>query len=890
VRRLLIAACWLLVLGAIAAGVAISSRLGPDRLRAELVRRLTEAVGPVEVDSLRPYFGWGVGIELEGVRSVAAGEVPAFAADRVWVTLAPRSLLRGEVRARRVDVRGLRLRAALRDGKWEPPLVARLVARVDAEPDASAPLALPHAETDLRAFAQALPALSIEDGEVRIEREHDGRTHEIALRDLYFELTHDALGGAPKAGVAARLFEAEQRRGAIDLEATIERAGPSIDAAVIDADLAALAPWLRFGDVRVDAAGRVSGTAAWRPAKGGGALVLDLLGFDLDLSARRGDGSPVAGVFPTARLHAATEIDARALHVTKLEWSAEPVALAGSASIERPFRDAAKLEIDMRGGPISLAALRDVALALTPKDSPVRARISALRAGTLEDFSLRADPTSISAWRALADAPLDAWPASLAIETGIAGAEIALAGSAPLRELGARVRVRDDRIEIDDARAKRSGLALPVLTLRLTGMRAVGTALAQSAASMPVPSLPGLGALDDWIESNKRPGSPPRWRTIDVDAEWIEHPILLRPIEEFTARLKPANPGVHFEDAKGFWGGVPFQGTASIRGGDKASVDVDLTLTLPRREGKRRADSELWCRGRFRADLEKLGDFQAEELTGTVQGIGERVEMRHGVAKLRPRGDVTGLVDLDLSRADAVPYHARIELVNGSLSELMSDLKMDGGAANGTAEIDTELDGVLIAHRNLLRDASGPVAVRLRDGEILKRMNVLFSIAQASDTLNPFRSRETIPYDRIDAPLQFGGGHASTDGLSLQGDALRLVGTGRVNLVDDPHEVEAVIGIFYFRALDRVIGVFPLLNHMLLGPDDNLVSTYFAVAGPWSDPRASIIPSKSIASGPGSFMLEGFPSFVRGGLATLERLFTASEPPPEGAPTTEGTP
>lgn len=889
-RRLLIAACGLLVLAAIAAGVAVSSRLGPDRLRAELVRRLTEVVGPVEVDALRPYFGWGVGIELAGVRSVAGDGAPAFAADRVWVTLAPRSLLRGDVRARRVDVRGLQLRATQRDGVWEPPLVARLVARVNAEPEASAPLALPHAETDLRELAEGLPALSIEDGDVRIVRVHDGRSDELALRELYFELTHDALGGAPKLGVSARIFEAEQRRGAIEVAAKLEREGPSIDAGLTDADLAALAPWLRFGDVRVDAAGRVSGTAAWHPAEGGGALVLDLLGFDLELSARRGDGSPVAGAFPTARLHAATEIDARALRITKFEWSAEPVALAGSASIERPFRDAAKLAIDVKGGPISLPVLRDVALALTPKDSTMRERIGALRAGTLEDFSLRADPTSIAAWRALAGAPLDAWPASLAIETRIAGAEIALAGSEPLRELGARVRVRDEHIEIDGARARRGGQPLPALTLKLTGMRAVGVALAQSAASMPVPSLPGLGALDKWIESNKRPGSPPRWRTIDVDAEWIEHPILLRPIEEFTARLKPANPGVHFENAKGFWGGVPFEGTASIRGGDKASVDVDLTLALPRREGKRRSESKLWCRGKFVADLEKLGDFQAEELTGTVQGIGERVELRHGVAKLRPRGDLAGIVDLDLSRADAVPYHARIELVNGSLSELMSDLKMDGGAANGTAEIDTELDGVLIAHRNLLRDASGPVAVRLRDGEILKRMNVLFSIAQASDTLNPFRSRETIPYDRIDAPLQFGGGYASTDGLSLQGDALRLVGTGRVNLVDDPHEVQAVIGIFYFRALDRVIGVFPLLNRMLLGPDENLVSTYFAVAGPWSDPRASIIPSKSIASGPGSFMLEGFPSFVRGGLATLERLFTASEPPPEGAPKVEGTP
>ena len=69
-----------------------------------------------------------------------------------------------------------------------------------------------------------------------------------------------------------------------------------------------------------------------------------------------------------------------------------------------------------------------------------------------------------------------------------------------------------------------------------------------------------------------------------------------------------------------------------------------------------------------------------------------------------------------------------------------------------------------------------------------------------------------------------------------------------------------------------MIGVVPLLNRLLLGPDDNLISTYFAVTGPWADPRAMIVPIKSIASGPGSFVLEGVPSFVRGSLVTLERL------------------
>jgi hypothetical protein len=878
------------VLAAVVAGVAVSSRLGPERLRAEIVRRLSAELGPVQIDAVRPHFGWGIGIEIEGLRTAGASEAPELAADRVWITLSARSLLRGEPLARRIDVRGLRVDAVQRaDGVWEPPALARLLERWPAQPDAALPVPLPSAAVDLRALAKALPALSVEDAELRLTRHRANRATHLALRDLYLELTHDPLGGAARVGAKGRLLVEESDRGRFEVEATIERKGPYVEVALTDADLGALAPWLAFGELQLEAAGRVSGTASWKPETDGGSLVLDLLGFDVRLAGRlrAGDGD-VSAAFPNARLHAKVSVDPRVVRLGDFEWSAEPTKLAGSASLERPFGDGARLAFEVRGGPIAVTALRDLLLAGVPKTGPLYERATALRAGTFESIALRASPTPIAAWRALADAPLDAWPDGLEIETRVAGVTLQLVGSEPLREFGARVRMRRERIEIEAARANIGDRPLPELWLTLSGLRAVAAALAQGEFPPAVPPLPGRIALSDWVDSHRRAGAPPRWRRIDVDAEWLEHPVLLRPIEEFTAQLTPANPGVHVEDAKGFWAGVPFHGRVSFRGGGRGRIDADLTLSLPRREGRLRPQTGVWGRAKFHADLEKLGDFQAEGLDGVVQAIGDRVELRHGAAKLRPRGDLSGIVDLDLSRTDAVPYHARIELVNGSLSELMNDLKMDGGAANGTADIDTELQGLLVAKRNLLSDTTGSAVLRLRKGEILKRMNVLFLIAQASDTLNPFRSRETIPYERIDAPLRLANGIASTDALTLEGPALRLVGTGSVNVVESPHLVEAVIGIFYFRALDRVIGIFPLLNRMLLGPDDNLVSTYFAVSGPWADTRASIIPSKSIASGPGSFVLEGLPSFVRGGISTLERIFTTSgpgaEPKAETAP------
>lgn len=868
-----------MVLAAIAAGVTVSSRLGPERLRVEFERRLSAVLGPVEIGALRPHFGWGIGLEIEGIRTIGAPqsgkeETPAIVADQVWITLSPRSLLRGEPVARRIDVRGLRMRVEQRaDSTWDPPALARILERAPLQAgDAQA-----DAPIDLRASANALPAISIDDGALLLTRRAKDGVAALAVRDLHVELTHSPLGGAPQLDAAGRFVEAQSDRGGFEIVAALERDGPHLDIAITDTDLRLLTPWLVFGDAQLETAGRVSGTAAWNPKANGAAGVVDLLGFDVRLAglSHAGD-TDVTTALPNARLHAKLAIDAHQLRVDDFAWSAEPATLAGSASLERPFGEASRLAFNVRGAQIAIPTLRDLVIALAPKASAFRERASALRAGTLESLDVRANATSIAAWRSLADAPLDHWPDSLEIDTRVAGVEVKLGDSAPLRELGALVRVRSDRIEIEAARAKIGPDPMPELWLSLSGLRAVAAALESGTLPPAVPPLPGRIALSDWVDSHKRVGAPPRWRRIDLDGEWIEHPALLRPIEEFRAQLTPANPGVHIEEATGFWGGVPFRGKVSFLGSGRGRIDADLTLSLPRREGRRRSEAKVWARTKIHADLEKLGDFQAEKLNGVVQAIGDRVELRRGEATLRPRGDLSGIVDLDLSRADAVPYHARLELVNGSLSELMSDLKMDGGAANGTAAINTELTGLLIAGHDLIADSSGPATLRLRDGEILKRMNVLFSIAQASDTLNPFRSRETIPYDSIDAPLQIAGGFASTEALSLQGPALRLVGTGRVNVVANPHDVEAVIGIFYFRALDRVIGVFPILNRMLLGTDENLVSTYFAVSGPWADPQASIIPSKSIASGPGSFVLEGFPAFVRGGVSTLQKIFSAS--------------
>lgn len=875
---IVVAALGILLLAGFA-GLAVSSRLAPEKLRVALESALGQEVGPIAIGAVRPYFAWGVGFELSDLRSTAAND-GIFAADRIWITLGTRRLLRGEIHPRRVDVRGLRLAAVEgADGTWEPAALERLRARSRAGGD--------EPPARLRTVASELPALSIEDGTLRIARA-DGSVWALQLD--HATLTHDPLGGAPELNAAGRLERPEktgapQDLGAFELAALLDDPAPLGTLAFTELALDALpAAWV----APLRAAGRVSGVASWSPATGGGAIDLEAIGLGLRLSRTDDDA---ASSFPTARLVARIEHDAHRVRVRKLEWHADSLALSGSVAIDHANGAATQLGFDLRGGPVAVATLRDLARLATVPGGADRRTIETLRAGEVESFTLRAAALPVGAVAAASAKP-NPWPSGLALEAKVAGVEIHVSDDRPIRDLSGSFSIEGEQLRIVNARAKLGDRALPALTLALDGIGAARVALASGAVPPSVPALPGLGALDRWIDSLRRPGSPPRWRRIEVRADWIEHPALFRPLDEVTAVLMPANPGIHIRDAKGFWGGVPFAGTGSFYGGANPRVEVDVSLTPKRRVGSRRSDAGTWGRARFHADLEKLGDFQAESLEGVAQGIGDRVELRRGEARLRPRGDLTGTVDLDLSRGDAVPYRARIELAGGSLSDLMNDVKMDGGAARGTTEIDADLTGEIRAGRKPLADMKGTANLRLRGGEINKRMNVLFAIAQASDTLNPFRSRETIPFDELDAPLTLDRGVAATERFSLQGAAVRMVGTGHVDMVNRPNHVEAVLGVFFFRSLDRVIGLFPVLNRLLLGPDENLIATYFAVSGPWANPQGTLIPTKSIASGPASFVLEGLPAFVRGGLSTLERAFTAGPvrpvpvpvPPPAQAP------
>jgi hypothetical protein len=888
-RALLWGSGLFLLLAAAGLGFALSGLLAPERVRVEIEERLADWLGPVEVGPVRPSLGWGIALEVRGIRTRAAAagtpSEPALSAARVRLVFDLRRLLRGEVGVRRVAISGLRVDAARSaQGEWSPAALATLLERwAPAPPEATATGAGIRGPDRLRELAAELPAVSIDGAAVRLRTlRADGLpASELALRGVSLHLDRTPLVHTVHLTAAGRIADAKVDRGGFELVGELPaKSTPHAELALSDVELALLEPWIpRPRAAALELGGHASATLGWRPgAHGEQQLEVEALLRRAELGGRlAADRPPLRFEWPSARLAFALELGAHELRVEKLDWSSANLRLAGAARLGLPFEDTAAATLELHGGPLAWTALRDLLRAAAPPRSALRRIVDAVTAGSLETLALHASRTKWSDWRALAASPLDGWPAGLAVDTNLDGVEIDLGASDPIRDLGAQVSWTQDHLELSDAHARLGTRPLPNLHLALGGLRAVAAALASQRLPDPVPAVPGFRALNDWIDQQKKPGQPPKWRRLELSLDWLDHPALLRPLEGVRAVLTPAEPGFNVEIDEAYWGGAHVKGRGSVHEEGPGRLDFDLVASLPLRSPRKPPTAEPWLRGSWRADLEKLGPFLAARAVGRLQAVGERASLLDVEAAMRPTGWTKGEVALDVSHADAVPYRISLEADDLSLSQLMTDVELDGEAATGRVRLGGTLVGHLVpgAHgTGNLADAAGPVSARLRDGEIRRRLNLMMAIAAASDTLNPFRSRDVIPFRKIEAELQLGGGPARVESFSLTGPAIRMVGTGNVDIVNEPHELQGVVALYFFRTLDKLINAVPMVNKLLLGEDQNLVAAYFAVSGPWGDPHASVIPLKTLLAIPTNIVIEGLPAFARSGITQIERLLS----------------
>ncbi len=302
------------------------------------------------------------------------------------------------------------------------------------------------------------------------------------------------------------------------------------------------------------------------------------------------------------------------------------------------------------------------------------------------------------------------------------------------------------------------------------------------------------------------------------------------------------------------------------------SVTLSLALGPAWEPVTETAEQRPWASGRFRLDGQRFGPWRIRGAEGAFEG--RQGGLHLGAARLSLGHDAALLGDLtlDLTRAEEVAYHLGFTVERASISSLAASLDLDDGLMDGHLTAAGFVSGQLRDALSPFDGATGQAAMMARDGVLRRDLPPLLAIAVASEAVNPVADREEVPYDAIDALLELEGGVLRTDALALHGPWLRAQASGEVDVIGASHPTQSVVALFFFRNLDNLISKLPLLNRVLLGEDENLINAYFALSGPLGEPKARLIPVKTLSAGPASFMLEGFPAFVRGGLSRLRSV------------------
>jgi hypothetical protein len=486
-------------------------------------------------------------------------------------------------------------------------------------------------------------------------------------------------------------------------------------------------------------------------------------------------------------------------------------------------------------------------------------------------------------------------PGEIAVRAEIADAGLRIGKEERrLEALGGSAIWSGEDLELRVARGRIDARSLPKLDITVRGLGQIRAP--DEVTCIPPPSkvsLPGFAGLRNWLGSPRGDSTESAWKRISVEADWILHPALLCSLEHAFGEVSPAPDGFDFAVQSGVWAGIPIRGAGSYRRAPEESLRVEMTLGPPFEPMQLEPAADPWARGRWEIEATRLGHWKIRGASGKFRTSGSKLRLEKSALWLAPLGEVEGNVEVSLGSDAELPFRIELQLRKMDVADLSASSGQERELLSGRLVGGGAVTGRLHKGLPLLADAEGLISLHAREGKIHQELPLFVAIAVASDRFDPFRSRDELPYTTIDLVGRIEGGQLHSEFLALDAPSLGMVVSGQVGLVF-PHGVEAVVGLFFFPTLDSLINRVPVLNRVILGPDENLVGAYFAMTETWKKPKAQLIPVKSLAEGPAHFMLGG-PGFVWSGLKRIESFLNrsgdssaaaeASPTPAEASPT-----
>lgn len=163
------------------------------------------------------------------------------------------------------------------------------------------------------------------------------------------------------------------------------------------------------------------------------------------------------------------------------------------------------------------------------------------------------------------------------------------------------------------------------------------------------------------------------------------------------------------------------------------------------------------------------------------------------------------------------------------------------------------MDG-LFAVRGTLRGSvdalNGDIAIEATQGR-LQRYAVMSKILTATNLYRLFAAEPTgffeqgLRFDRLAVTLEIRDGTAVFEDFLMESPSIQASAVGEYDVTEKT--IDAVVVIQPLETIDRIIGLVPLVNWILLGQERRLVVVSVKVQGPIEDPSIRLAPLDSIS-------------------------------------------
>jgi len=849
------------------------------------------------VEQLRISLRFGLHLEGNAVEVWPSSGGPGLRVEHVEADIRLFSHLTGQKRLRRLLLAGARLRVEREPtGGWTPPPVAKLFAKRAAPASETSPR--PHELLRPLTAVEALTrfllikslvadTVEVKNGEILLVDAQAREAGVVAIEGIQARLQRRRFLGDTRLALRGRLRDETGERGTFEANGRRSRSGElRFSLAATHLELHALSAYLRelHPEARLD--GRLSGAVMFEaPSPGSGRLAVDLVGHDMRSPA------PLSvpwelGPLEASRVELVGALSAspQQMRLEGARFSTDAFDLEVDAVVERPIRGSSRAELALVIQDVELAQVRH-AIGWLPeiRREEAEALVAPLEVGHVR--LLRTGGTaSFSGWQDFLAGRARELPVGFVVDAELADATLRVGDTDRIEKLSGRLWWTGDRLEIRGAQAQLNGSPLPRLDLSVEGISNL-FALDPEARRLSPGGEPLVGLRPLWQALSRDTGeastaSP----SLRLEIERLDHPMFFWPIEDTAAQIEPVEGGVRIEISGGKWAGVPVQGEADWLFEPDEQVRARFRTQTPTRAQTWSSPAGAWARGRFEVGAVHEGPWLQESARGDFHAQASTVRLENVDVQLAPTGRVQAAAGIDLSRPDVAPFDLSFAVEDGDVTALAALAGLPRELATGRVDVAGSLTGSLDPGAPLSRKLSGLLEFEARDGTIYQAVPAVIAIALASEMFNPFAKREKVRFDRVESLVEFEQGRLKTDSFKIEGPDVRTFASGTIDVGHEPHPLDVEVSLFLFRPIDSVLDKIPLLNLLLLGTNENLVAAHFTLKGPWDDPKAQLVPLRSLASGPGSLVFETLPSLLRRGLQELDWLFSRKPEAKQAAP------